>query len=123
MLTDKQEKFAQSVALEGMCLSDAYRSAYDTSRMKDKTINEKASRLAADGNIRARIDELRASMASPKIMTAQERMEWLTKVIQNEKESTKNRLSASDQMNKMQGEYVTKVEGNLKVAAKLEDLL
>ena len=28
MLTDKQEKFAQCVALEGMSLSDAYRSAY-----------------------------------------------------------------------------------------------
>ena len=122
MLTDKQEKFAQAVALEGMSLSDAYRSAYDTSRMKDKTVYEKASRLAADGNIGARIAQLRASIATAKIMTAQERLEWLTKVVQNEGETTKNRLSASDQMNKMQGEYVTKVEGNLNVT-KLEDLL
>lgn len=122
MLTDKQEKFAQCVALEGMSLSDAYRSAYDTSRMKDKTVNERASVLAKDNKIRARIDELRESLATPKIMTAQQRMEWLTKVINDENESTKNRLSASDQMNKMQGEYVTKVEGNLNVA-KLEDLL
>ena len=113
MLTDKQEKFAQAVALEGMSLSDAYRSAYDTARMKDKTINEKASRLAADGNIGARIDELRASVVSPKIMSAQERMEWLTELIKNTAEGTTDRLRAIDIMNKMQGEYVQKVEANV----------
>lgn len=122
MLTDKQEKFAQAVALEGMSLSDAYRAAYDTSRMKDKTINEKACVLAKDGKITARINELRDTLATDKIMTAQERLEWLSRVIKDKNESTKNRLSASDQMNKMQGEYVTKVEGNLNVA-KLEDLI
>lgn len=114
MLTDKQEKFAQAVALEGMSLSDAYRSAYDTSKMKDKTINEKASRLAADGNIGARIDELRASVVSPKIMTAQERMEWLTELINNGEVGTTDRLRAIDIMNKMQGEYVQKVEADVK---------
>jgi phage terminase small subunit len=113
MLTDKQEKFAQGVALEGMSLSDAYRAAYDTSRMKDKTINEKACVLAKDGKIAARIAELRTELAKPSIMTAQQRMEWLTKIINDENESTKNRLSASDQMNKMQGEYVQKVEANV----------
>lgn len=122
MLTDKQEKFAQAVALEGMSLSDAYRSAYDTARMKDKTINERASVLAKDNKIATRIFELRDTLATEKIMTAQQRLEWLTKVINDKNESTKNRLSASDQMNKMQGEYVTKVEGNINVA-KLEDLI
>ncbi len=122
MLTDKQEKFAQAVALDGMSLSDAYRSAYDTARMKDKTINERASVLAKDSKIKTRIAELRETLASPKIMTAQERLEWLTKIVQDENEQIRNRLSASDQMNKMQGEYVTKVEGNLNVT-KLEDLL
>ena len=113
MLTDKQEKFAQAVALEGMSLSDAYRSAYDTARMKDKTINEKASRMAADGNIGARIAELRASLATAKIMTAKERLEFLTSVIHNEGENIRNRLSAIDIMNKMQGEYVQKVDANV----------
>lgn len=113
MLTDKQERFAQAVALEGMSLSDAYRSAYDTKRMKDKTINEKASRMAADGNIGARIAELRASVVSPKIMSAQERMEWLTELIKNTEEGTADRLRAIDIMNKMQGEYVQKVDANV----------
>lgn len=113
MLTDKQEKFAQAVALEGMSLSDAYRSAYDTARMKDKTVNEKACVLAKQDNITARIDELRASVVSPKIMSAQERMEWLTELIGNANVGTADRLRAIDIMNKMQGEYVQKVEANV----------
>jgi hypothetical protein len=90
--------------------------------MTDKTVNEKASRLASDDKVRARMQELRASLATPKIMSAQERLEWLSSVIQSEGESTRDKLSASDQMNKMQGEYLTKIEGNLNVS-KLEDLI
>lgn len=113
MLTPKQEKFAQGIALEGLTQADAYRSAYDTEKMKDKTINEKASLLANKDNVRARIQELRDSLVSPKIMTAQERLEWLTTIIKSEAETTRDKLSASDQMNKMQGEYTQKIEAEV----------
>jgi hypothetical protein len=36
--------------------------------------------------------------------------------------SLKNKLSAVDIMNKMQGEYTTKIEGEVKIS-KLEDLI
>ena len=113
MLTPKQEKFAQAIALEGMSQSDAYRSAYDTAKMKDKTINEKASLLASKGNIRTRIKELRDTLASPNIMTAQERLKWLTTLIESETETTGDKLKAVDIMNKMQGEYVQKVQAEV----------
>lgn len=109
MLTAKQDKFAHSVALEGMTLSDAYRAAYDTSKMTDKTVNEKASVLAAQDKISARITELREQLTSEKIMSAQRRLEWLTEVITDVHEKTENRLKAADIMNKMQGEYVQKI--------------
>ena len=114
MLTEKQERFAQAVALEGMTYSDAYRSAYDTSRMSDKTVNEKASLLKDNDKVRARITELRENLVGKKIMSAQERLEWLTQLIQSEKESTGDKLKAADIMNKMQGEYVQKVEADVK---------
>ena len=113
MLTPKQEKFAQAVVLDEMNYTDAYRSVYDVSRMTDKTVNEKASRLASDDKVRARMQELRASLATPKIMSAQERLEFLTSVIHNEGENIRNRLSAIDIMNKMQGEYTQKIEANV----------
>jgi phage terminase small subunit len=113
MLTDKQEKFCQAVALEGMSLSDAYRSAYSTGNMKDKTVNEKACVLAKEDKITARIEELRASVISPKIMSAQRRKEWLTEVVNDPNVDMRVRLQASDQLNKMEGEYVQKVEANV----------
>lgn len=120
MLTPKQEKFVQGI-IEGKSQADAYRSAYNAKRMTDKTIHEAASKLMADNKIATRVQELRDMVTKSTIMTAQERLEWLTEVIKDKNESTKNRLSASDQMNKMQGEYITKVVGNME--AKLEDLL
>ena len=114
MLTEKQERFAQAVALEGMTYSDAYRSAYDTSRMSDKTVNEKASLLKDNDKVRTRITELRENLVSKKIMTAQERMEWLTEVVKSNEETTSDKMKAIDIMNKMQGEYVQKVEADVK---------
>ena len=122
MLTAKQELFAQSIALEDMNKSDAYRTAYNTNGMSDKTINEKASLLAKQDKIKARIDELRGQVISPKIISAQKRKEWLTEVINDSKVDIRVRLQASDQLNRMEGEYLTRVEGELKMK-KLEDLL
>ena len=121
MLTAKQEKFVQGI-IEGMSQADAYRSAYDTKRMTDKTVHEKASRMMADDKVRARLTELREQMMKPSIMTAQERLEWLTSVVKDEGVKMGDRLSASDQMNRMQGEYTTKIEADVKMK-RLEDLL
>lgn len=121
MLTAKQELFAQKI-VEGMSQADAYRFAYPKNRMSDKTVWEAASRLMANSKVTARITELRNELAKPTIMSAQERLEWLTRLIENEEEGTNEKLKAIDIMNKMQGEYVTKVQGDLNVV-KLEDLL
>ena len=112
MLTAKQEKFVNCI-IEGMSQADAYRSAYNTSRMTDKTIHESASKLMADPKISTRVAELRGKLSSNSIMTAQERMEWLTQLIGNENVGTTDRLRAIDIMNKMQGEYVQKVDANV----------
>ena len=109
MLTAKQEEFAKGIA-EGMTQADAYRSAYSTKRMTDKTIWENASRLMADSKVLARVKELRDMIATPNIITAQKRKEWLTEIINNPDMDINARLKASDQLNRMEGEYVQKVE-------------
>ena len=58
VLTSKQEAFAQAVA-SGMNQSDAYRAAYDTSRMKATSINVNASKLMADAKVAQRVEALR----------------------------------------------------------------
>jgi phage terminase small subunit len=101
--------------------ADAYRAAYPNNKMSDKTVWEAASRLMKHDKVVARLFELRNELAKPTIMSAQRRLEWLTEVINGEQDINA-KLKAVDIMNKMQGEYVTKVEGNLNVS-KLEDLL
>ena len=139
MLTEKQELFVRKI-IEGETQADAYRAAYSTAKMSDKTVWEKASRLMADDKVRARVQELRDQIASESIMTAQERQQFLSRIIkgiEKEKQTVfdsegvahevevpydiKYRLQSLDYLNKMTGEYTTKVEGSLGV--KLEDLL
>jgi hypothetical protein len=118
MLTAKQEEFAKKIA-EGMNYSDAYRSAYDTRKMSDKTVNEKASLLKDEDKIRTRIKELRDMSAKPTIITAQKRKEWLTGVINDPNIDINARLKASDQLNRMEGEYIQKVETEIKNAVNI----
>lgn len=122
MLTAKQEQFAQNIIL-GMTQADAYRNSYNAEKMTDKQIWEEASKLMAKPKVAQRVQELRNEMAKESIMTAKERLEFLTKVIMGEEKDIKITLSgavdaeadlniklkAIDIMNKMQGEYVQKV--------------
>ena len=56
-LTIKEEIFVQR-RIEGYSQTEAYRFAYDCENMKDKTVTEKASKLMAKDNVRARYEEL-----------------------------------------------------------------
>ena len=130
MLTANQENFVQGI-VAGKSQIEAYREAYPKQRSADKTCYENASRLMANSKIQARLQELRNLAAIPSIMTAQQRLEFLTEVIYGTKgekvlqvvdgetveveipASMKNKLSAIDIMNKMQGEYTQKVEASV----------
>lgn len=121
MLTMKQEQFVQNI-IQGMSQADAYRSAYDTKRMSDNAIYREASLLMSNPKVAQRLGELSKEADTPKIMSAQKRLEWLTEVINNDEIDINARLKASDQMNKMQGEYLTRITGDINLD-KLEDLL
>ena len=112
MLTPQQEKFVKCIVLDGMNYSDAYRSSYNTEKMTDKTVNEKASRLKDDSKIRARIKEMSAEIDSPKIMSRTKRAERLTGLAENS-EDPNVVMKAIDLLNKMTGEYVQKIEADV----------
>jgi phage terminase small subunit len=61
-LTPKQEAFCLAYVETGNA-SEAYRRAYDASRMKDATIHVKASELLSDGKVTVRLEELRQGHA------------------------------------------------------------
>lgn len=139
MLTAKQEKFVQCI-IEGMSQADAYRSAYSTKNMSNNAIYREASVLMASPNISQRVKELREQTMTESIMSAQERLEMLTRMAKGEEPekivqivegekveyeipaSIKSRQNAIDIMNRMTGEYTTKITGDIAVK-RLEDIL
>lgn len=138
-LTTKQEKFVQNL-VAGMTQREAYKNSYNAGKMSDKTIDNKAYTLFKKDEIRARYEELMQELEDAAIMTAKERLKYLsdlvkdieaetvTKIINGEAVEIKiyadfdQKIRAIDTMNKMTGEYTNKVEAELKVK-KLEDLL
>lgn len=118
MLTAKQEQFVQNI-IEGMSQADAYRSAYSCENMSDNSIYVNASKLASDTKVALRLKELREQLAKPSIMSAQKRLEWLSDRIEDGGVDINAKLKAIDIMNKMQGEYVQKVEAEVKSAVNI----
>lgn len=111
MLTPKQEVFVQGI-IKGLSQADAYREAYNCSKMSDNSIYVNASKLMSDTKIAQRLKELRDQLATPNIMSAQERLEWLTEFVNTGEKFnlSADKIRAIDTMNKMTGEYVQKVE-------------
>lgn len=60
-ITAKMDAFARHVA-EGMSLADAYRQAFNTAKMKPKTVRDDASRLARHPGVRAALEAYRADI-------------------------------------------------------------
>lgn len=121
MLTPKQEKYVQNL-LQGMSQRDAFKGAYNAKNMSDKTIDNKASKLFKQTEIRARYEELLAELKKMAVMSAYEKRVLLRNMAFNPQNSSADRIRAIDVDNKMAGEYTTKIEGELNIK-KLEDLL
>lgn len=128
MLTVKQEKFVQNI-IKGMSQREAYKNSYDASKMKDKSCDQKAWELMQKVEIKERYKELLEMTKQEAIMTAIDRKIWLSKVISGEQKEElyvttddvavlvgsrsadlSTKMKAMDILNKMEGNYSTKVE-------------
>ena len=130
MLNVKQEQFVQNL-IKGMSQREAYKAAYNA-KYKDEAIDSKASTLFNSDKVQERYKELLNEVKDESIMTAKERMKWLTEVVKGiQKEGVKvktlendfivgegtadlnTKMRAIDILNKMDGQYTTKLEGSL----------
>jgi len=76
-LTQKQEAFALAYFETGNA-SEAYRRAYNAENMSPNVIHNKASALMAKGDVRVRIEQLRAKAETASVMSRQEALERLS---------------------------------------------
>lgn len=82
-LTPKQEAFVQGIVSGKLSQREAYKKAYNTAKMKDKTIDEKASRLFANDKVRARYEELINEFKEKALYTreqADKDFEWIKQI-------------------------------------------
>lgn len=134
-LNPKQEKFIQNI-VNGMSQREAYKNAYNA-KYKDNVIDIRACELFNSSKVQVRYKELIDQLEDKAIMSAKERMKWLTEVVKGIQTNTtydengqayeneayiSDKMKAIDILNKMSGEYTTKIEADVSIE-KLEDLL
>lgn len=110
-MTPKQEKFCQLYVELGNA-SEAYRQAYDASRMKEATVNRKAKELLDNGKITARLAELKAHHAERHDMTVDDIAKMLKedRDFARECETPAAAVSATMGLAKLYGHLRDKVE-------------
>ena len=116
MLTPKQERFIQNI-VSGMSQRQAYKEAYNAENMKDETIDNEAYKLFKSPDISTRYKELMEQLEDEMLMTAREKRRMLKEMALDLNNSVTDRIKAIDTDNKMTGEYVTKIEGDIGITS------
>ena len=111
-ITIPQEEFVKHL-INGKSQRKAYRLAYPNCNQIDEYVDSKACNLLRSDNVKARYEELIERATSKSIMTAIKRKEWLTKLITDDTSNNSDRLKALDLLNKMDGEYIIKLKGDI----------
>ena len=111
-LTPKMLAFCDCVALEGMNLSAAYRSAYNAENMSMAAVNTEASLLGSNPAITKRIETLRArreralvgSSISDASLVRQKLREWIEVPVDT------SRLKAAELLGRASGVFIDRLE-------------
>lgn len=122
MLKAKQERFCVEYVASGNAAA-AYRLAYGT--VNDGTARANASKLLRNPQVKTRIQELQAQVASAAVCTAQEIQERLTSIARREQTDTvylpngtcaqrptavRDSIRALELLAKISGMFITKAE-------------
>ncbi len=105
-MNERQKKFAEYYAQSGNASLSAKKAGYS-----EKFINTNATKLLQNTTISEYIKELTEKDQDQRIMTAKERRAVLSDIAREG--NNQDRIRAIDTLNKMTGEYVTKIEGSL----------
>ena len=113
----KYENFVQGIA-QGMSQRQAYLAAFpNASKWKPETVDNKACKLFNDNEIQARYKEIQDAAADAAILSRRDRMMILSGMAANEESPLKIRVQAIDVLNKMDGQYIKKVEASVTTSA------
>lgn len=104
----RQKSFAEYYAQCGNAAKSAVMAGYS-----EKFAGQNADKLLKNTNIAEYIRELTGKAQDERIMTAKARQVALSDIARDEERPAADRIRAIDTLNKMTGEYVTKIEGSI----------
>lgn len=107
-MTERQKKFSEYYAQCGNAAQSAIQAGYS-----EKYAGQNADKLLKNTNIADYIRTLTEAAQTARIMTACERQALLSDIAKDKHNKLSDRIRAIDTLNKMTGEYVTKVQGNI----------
>lgn len=142
-LNNQQRTFCEEYVKNGLNGTQAYLKAYGNDNLTEESARASASRLLTNVNVLSYIKELQEEIKTDTIMSAKERMEWLSGVVKgvnrdeiyvrnsegeevlmgSRNADLNTKIKAIDTLNKMSGEYRTILDGSVNHVVKLEDVL
>ena len=116
-VTERQKKFAEYYAQCGNAAQSAIKAGYS-----DKYANTNASKLLQNTTIQEYIRQLSEEAHDKRIITVKERQALLSDIAKDKQNEMSDRIRAIDTLNKMTGEYTTKIQAEVKTSEKLSDI-
>ena len=107
-MTERQKKFAEYYAQSGNAAQSAIKAGYS-----DKYANTNASKLLQNTTIAEYIKELSQKAQNERILTVKDRQEMLSDIAKDKHNLLSERIKAIDTLNKMTGEYTTKIQADM----------
>jgi len=107
-MNNQQKVFCREYVKNGQNGTKAYMIAYPDG--SEESARRQASRLLTNVDIQKYIQQLQSKTEDKAIMSIQDRMKWLTDLVNSKKEkSISNKLKALEILNKMDGVYTQNV--------------
>lgn len=116
-MTARQKKFAEYYAQCGNIVQSAIQAGYS-----EAYANSTACKLLENARVAEYIRELSDKAQDERIMTAKERQALLSDMAKDGENAPADRIRAIDTLNKMTGEYTTKIQAEVRTSNKLSDV-
>lgn len=116
-MNERQKKFAEYYAQSGNAAKSARQAGYSESYAEHRTDD-----LLRNVEISEYIRKLSEKAQDERIMTAKERQVLLSDIAKDGDNDPADRIRAVDTLNKMTGEYVAKIQAEVKTSEKLSDV-
>lgn len=117
-MNERQKKFAEYYAQCGNTVQSAIKAGYS-----ENYANTNACKLLENDRVADYIKQLTVHQKETRILTAIERQKIISDIANDKENTPSDRIKAIDTLNKMTGEYTTKIQAEVKTSEKFADIL